>query len=149
MREFKFMGFATMDITIANFIGGWGSAIHTLLIFMGIDMVLGLLLAGVFKRSKGTESGGISSEASFRGLVKKGIMLVLVYMGYRLDVVLEMNVIHYAVIIAFTLHEAISIIENAGLMGVPIPSALAKAIDVLKSKANESENQPHKAEPSE
>ena len=141
MREFTFVGFATFGSAIANLVGGWDSAIHTLLIFMGIDMVLGLLLAGVFKRSKGTENGGISSAASFRGLVKKGIMLVLVYMGYRLDFVLEMNFIHYAVIIAFILHETISIIENAGLMGVPIPTVLAKAIDVLKNKANEAEKE--------
>ena len=60
--------------------------------------------------------------------------LVIVLVAYRLDVQIGTNYIRDAVIIAFCVNEAISIIENAGLMGIPLPEALTKAIDILNKK---------------
>ena len=47
---------------------------------------------------------------------------------------LEVNYIRTAAIIGFILNEALSIVENAGLMGIPLPEVITKAIDILKKK---------------
>ena len=65
--------------------------------------------------------------------------LVFVLVAYRLDIVIGTNYIRDAVIIAFIANEAISLIENAGLMGVPLPAVITKAVDILQKKAVESE----------
>lgn len=125
---------------IAAFFGGWTGAMATLLIFMAIDYVTGLIVAGVFKKSQKTDSGALESKAGWKGLIRKGMILLIVLIGYRLDLMLGANYIRDAVCIAFVVNELISIIENAGLMGIPIPSVITKAIDILKHKGdNENE----------
>lgn len=106
----------------------------TLLIFMAIDYITGLMVAGIFKRSKKTKNGALESHAGFKGLCRKGVMLLIVLVACRLDIELNTTYIRDAACIAFIANETISIIENAGLMGVPIPKALTKAIELLKSK---------------
>ena len=122
--------------TIANFFGGWDAALTTLLIFMGIDYLTGLIVAGVFHRSSKTESGALESRAGWKGLCRKGVTLLIVLVACRLDLLINSNFIRDAVVIAFVTNEAISIIENAGLMGVPIPAVIVKAIEVLKKKSD-------------
>lgn len=117
--------------------GGWTSAMTTLIIFMAIDYITGLLVAGVFKKSKKTKNGALESRAGFKGLCRKGVMLLIVLVACRLDIELSTTYIRDAVCIAFIANETISIIENAGLMGVPIPKAIVKAIELLKSKDEE------------
>ena len=124
----------------ATIFGGWDSAMITLLIFMGLDYLTGLIVAGVFKKSPKTENGALESRAGLKGLIRKGVMLLVVLVACRLDVVLGSEFVRNAVIIAFIVNETISIIENAGLMGVPIPSAIKKAIEILKSKSESDEN---------
>ena len=114
--------------------GGWSDALITLIVFMSIDYATGLIVAGVFKKSKKSESGALESRAGFKGLCRKGVALLIVLVAVRLDIVMHTSYIKDAVIIAFIANESISIIENAGLMGIPIPSVIAKAIDVLKEK---------------
>lgn len=125
---------------IASLFGGWDAALETLIIFMGVDYVTGLIVAGVFHNSEKTNGGGLESRVGWKGLCRKGITLLVVLIAYRLDVVMGSNFIRDAVIIAFIANETISIIENAGLMGIPIPTAIMRAIDILKNKA-ESEEQ--------
>ena len=60
----------------------------------------------------------------------------MVLVACRLDMVMGSNFIRDAVVIAFIANETISIIENAGLMGIPIPSAIMRAIEILKNKAD-------------
>lgn len=119
---------------ISTLFGGWDSALTTLVIFMGIDYIAGLVVAGVFHKSGKSEKGKLSSLASWKGLCKKGMMLLIVLIAVRLDMLIGTNYIRDAVIIAFVVNELISIIENAGLMGVPIPAVITKAIDVLQEK---------------
>lgn len=114
--------------------GGWSDALITLIVFMSIDYATGLIVAGVFKKSKKSESGALESRAGFKGLCRKGVALLIVLVAVRLDIVMHTSYIKDAVIIAFIANESISIIENAGLMGIPIPGVIAKAIDVLKEK---------------
>ncbi len=124
---------------IAMAFGGWSDALATLMIFMGVDYVTGLIVAGIFKKSKKSESGALESRAGFKGLCRKGVALLIVLVAVRLDIIMHTTYIRDAVVIAFIANESISIIENAGLMGVPIPGVIAKAIDVLKEKEGTTE----------
>lgn len=108
----------------------------TLMIFMAVDYLSGLIVAGVFKKSKKTESGALQSKVGWQGLCKKGMNLLIVLVAYRLDITIGTTYIRDAVIIGFVLNETISITENAGLMGVWMPPALQKAIDVLTDQVN-------------
>lgn len=126
---------------IANICGGWTIDMATLLIFMGIDIITGLAVASVFKRSEKTEKGTLSSHAMARGLCRKGAYLLIIIVAYRLDLMLGANYIRTATIIGFIVNEGISIIENVGLMGVPLPSVITKSIDVLKDKIKEEDEE--------
>lgn len=122
---------------VASLFGGWDTALATLLIFMAVDYVTGLIVAGVFHKSQKTENGALESRAGWKGLCRKGTSLLVVLVAYRLDLVIGSNFVKDATIIAFIANETISIIENAGLMGAPIPAVIVKAIDVLKQKGEE------------
>lgn len=124
----------TVGSLIASIFGGWTEGLTTLLIFMGIDYVTGLIVAGVFHKSMKTESGALESNVGFKGLCRKGAILLFVLIGHRLDLAVGTSYIRDAVCIAFVANELISIVENAGLMGLPVPAVITKAIDVLKSK---------------
>ena len=124
---------------IASLFGGWDAALVTLLIFMGVDYVTGLIVAGVFHTSEKTENGTLESRAGWKGLCRKGVTLLVVLVACRLDLMMGSNFIRDAVVIAFVVNETISIIENAGLMGIPIPAVITKAIEVLKKKAESEE----------
>lgn len=119
---------------IAALFGGWTSAMTTLIIFMVIDYATGIIVAGIFHRSGKSKSGALESRAGFKGLCRKGMILLILLVACRLDLMLGTGYIKDCVCIAFVVNETLSIIENAGLMGVPIPQVLIKAIDVLKAK---------------
>lgn len=125
---------------IASFFGGWSTGLVTLLIFMSIDYLSGLIVAGVFHNSPKTGTGTLESRAGWKGLCRKCMTLLFVLIAYRLDLELSTNYIRDAVIIGFMTNELISIVENAGLMGLPLPAVITKAIDVLTKKV-ESDNQ--------
>ena len=120
--------------------GGWDTALTTFIIFMGIDYLTGLICAGVFKKSRKTKSGGLDSYTGFKGLLRKGIQLLIVLVACRLDLLIGTSFIKDAVVIAFITNETISIMENAGLMGIPMPKAIQKAIDILKTKDGDNNN---------
>lgn len=119
---------------IVNLLGGWDTALQTLMLFMAIDYVMGLVLAGVFHNSRKTDSGTLESMAGWKGIVKKGITLLIVLVAAQLDLLMDIDYVRYAAIIAFIVNELLSIVENAGLMGVKIPQKLIDAIDILKKE---------------
>lgn len=86
---------------IASFFGGWDAGLATLLIFMGLDYISGLIVAGVFKNSPKTDTGSLESKAGWKGLCRKCMTLIFVLVAYRLDLVIGTNYIRDAVIIAF------------------------------------------------
>lgn len=128
----------TLGSFIASLFGGWSTALTTLLIFILIDYVTGLVVAGVFHKSPKTKTGALESRAGLKGLIRKCTMLLFVLVGHRLDIAFGASYIRDAVCIAFILNELISIVENAGLMGIPIPAAITNAIDILKEKNDHS-----------
>ena len=123
--------------TVASAFGGWDAAMITLISVMVVDYLTGILVAGVFHNSPKTENGALESKAGWKGLCRKGMTLLIVLVAARLDIILGTGFIRDAVIIGYIANETISIIENAGLMGVPIPTAIEKAIEVLQSKGEE------------
>ena len=124
---------------ISAALGGWDYALVTLMIVMCIDYISGIVVAGVFHASKKTESGALESNVGFKGLCRKCMILLIVLIAYRMDLVIGVSYIRDTVIIGFIANEVISIIENAGLMGITLPPALVKAIDILTEKAKEGE----------
>lgn len=123
---------------IASFFGGWDAGLVTLLIFMAIDYISGLVVAGVFKVSPKTLTGALESRAGWKGICRKGMTLLVVLVAHRLDLVIGTNYIRDAVVIAFIANETISLVENAGLMGLPVPQVIKNAIEVLKQKGDDS-----------
>lgn len=124
---------------IAALFGGWDTGLVSLLIFMALDYVSGLVVAGVFHKSNKTDTGLLESKAGWKGLCRKCMTLVFVLVAYRLDLIIGTNYIKNAVIIAFIANELISLVENAGLMGVPLPAVITKAIDILQKKSESEE----------
>ena len=121
---------------IASIFGGWSASLTTLLIFMGIDYLTGWTVATVFHKSPKTSSGGYESRTGFKGLVRKGMILLFVLIGNRLDIAMGTAYIRDAVAIAFMANELMSIVENAGLMGLPIPKVITNGIELLNKKAD-------------
>ena len=124
----------------ASAFGGWSTGLTTLVIFMAVDYITGLVVAGVFHKSKKTEGGTLESRAGFKGICKKVMMLLCVLVGYRLDLTAGTTVVKDGITIAFLCNEALSIVENAGLMGVPIPQVILNSIEVLKNNGENNKN---------
>lgn len=120
---------------IVNLLGGWTEDLTTLLIFMGVDYLLGLLIAGFWKKSNKSETGALSSWSAWKGLCRKGVSLLVVLIAYRLDLTLGLSYIKTAVIIAFIANEGLSIMENLGIMGVPFSPVIQNAIEILIKKS--------------
>lgn len=134
MKEMICTVLGVIGSTVASFFGGWDAGLATLLIFMCLDYVSGLIVAGVFKTSPKTDTGSLESKAGWKGLCRKCMTFVFVLIAYRLDLVIGTNYIRDAVVIGFIANETISLVENAGLMGVPLPAVITKAIDILQKK---------------
>lgn len=123
---------------IAAAFGGWTSALTTLVLLMAADYVTGMVVAGVFHRSPKTEKGGLDSSIGFMGLAKKCMIILFVLIAHRLDLTMGTTYWKDSVCIAYTINELLSLIENAGIMGVPIPDPLQNAIDALKGQDHKS-----------
>ena len=118
----------------AMLLGGWYSAMITLVIFMAIDFTTGFI-AAMLGRSKHSWTGRLSSKAGWYGLAKKFCTLLIIVVAVRIDLLIGTTYIRDATCIGFFVNELLSIVENTSLMGVPYPDAIKKAIDVLQKKA--------------
>lgn len=122
---------------IAQLLGGWDGALQTLVAVMAADSLTGLTVAGVFKRSSKTPAGALESRACFKGLIRKGFMLLLVFLAVLLDRAAGTAVVRPAVCMFFIANEALSILENFGLMGVPYPKFLKNMLEALRDHGDE------------
>jgi len=132
--EFGFLKAAGAWTTgiIIYFIGGFDLFLETLLVCMIVDYVMGLTIAGLYKESKKSITGGLSSQAGWMGISRKITSLLFVIIGVELQKMTGIPGIREGIIVALVANELISIIENAGLMGMPVPKPLIDVIDVLK-----------------
>lgn len=119
--------------------GGWTPTLSIVIIMMGIDLFAGFMVAAVFKNSPKSESGAADSMAMFKGLCKKVMMLCLLAVAHQIDRALGVDYIMLATTYGFIANEALSILENAGLMGIVKSEVLVNAIEVLKNKGSKTE----------
>lgn len=119
---------------IVSLLGGWSNGLCTLIIFMTVDYLTGIISAGVFKNSPKTKSGALNSSVGFKGIFKKMGILFVVMLAYRVDITAGTDFVKNSVIIAYIANEFLSITENLALMGLYMPAALKKAIDTLQKE---------------
>lgn len=112
--------------------GGWDAALSALVICMGIDYISGSIVALVFHNSPKTESGSYLSAYGLKGLCKKGLMLLFVVVAVQADRLMGVDYTRDAVCVGFCVNEILSITENLGLAGVPMPQAVVDALEQLK-----------------
>ena len=134
-------GASAVGAVIANSLGGWDTGLQTLVILMAVDYVTGVLCALVWKKSPKSTDGAFESNASFRGLIRKMVILLCVLVACRVDVYTGTDMARDAVILFFIANDGLSIVENLGIMGVPIPPAIQNAFAALKGKAAAPENE--------
>lgn len=137
MRELFLTVMGFIGSTLSLFFGGVDTMFIILCVFLLVDYISGIIVAAVFKKSNKTITGKLSSSVSFIGLLKKFFVVCLVGVANMLDIALGTNFIRGGVIFAFVSNETISILENAGLMGIPVPKVLQKAIEILTEKEGE------------
>ena len=111
------------------FWGGLDGLLTALLVFMVLDYASGVVIAYKEKR--------LSSEVGFWGLVKKCMILVLVTVGHFMDLHVlggSSSMFRSGVVGFFLANEGLSILENAGKLGVPLPEFLKKALEQVKER---------------
>lgn len=116
--------------------GGWTPTLSVVLILMAIDFAAGFIVAAVFKQSPKSKTGAADSMSMFKGLCKKFGMIFVIAAAHQIDIALGVDYIMTATIYGFIANEALSIVENAGLMGIVKSEVLINAIEVLKGKSN-------------
>ena len=136
IKIFILSGVACVGAAIASLLGGWTGAMTTLVILMFIDYVTGIIVAGVFHASPKSSGGALSSAVGFKGICRKFVILLIVVVACRVDLLLNTNIIRDATCIGFCANELLSITENAGLMGIPLPRKLVDAIEVLRGESD-------------
>lgn len=120
---------AVVGTFLTTFFGGWDTMLRVLVLFVAIDYVVGVTAAWLEKK--------LNSEIGARGIMKKILLFVIVGVAYQLDVALGQEIFRSLAIWFYLANEALSIIENAGRCGVPIPSFLKTALEQMKQKADE------------
>ena len=121
-------GFAAAGGFFGWFVGGFDGVLYALIVFVVVDYATGLMAAGLEKK--------LSSSVGFRGIFKKVVIFCLVAVGHMIDahVVGNGSVLRTAVIFFYLSNEGISILENAGRIGLPIPEKLKSVLEQLKEE---------------
>ncbi|HDX9587581.1 TPA: phage holin family protein [Bacillus pseudomycoides] len=123
---------ATSGAFIGYFLGGWDVSLKILVTMAAIDYATGMIAAGY--------NGELKSKIGFRGISKKVVLFLLVGAATQVDAAIgSNNAVREATIFFFMGNELLSILENAGRMGIKLPSALTNAVEILNSK-NKGEN---------
>ena len=123
--------FAGIGAWIAQAYGGWTQAMTALVVFIIADVATGLL-CGLAKKSPNTEGGGLSSKVMREGAAKKVEIFFILLMAAWLDIAMHVTIWKDAACIYYIAEEGLSILENAGALGLPIPDKLKNAIEALK-----------------
>lgn len=124
---------AALGGAVAGLFTQMSSGLRLLLLLMALDYASALVLAALGKSPK-SATGALDSRAGFTGLARKAMILVLVLLAAILDRLTGSAACVGAVTLFYTVNEAISILENAVLLGVPIPRQLSQALDVAKKR---------------
>ena len=133
MKQMICTVFGLAGSVLAAAFGGWDTALIALVICMGVDYVSGSIVALVFHNSRKSETGAYNSTYGLKGLCKKGLMLLFVIVAVQVDRLMGSEYVRDAVCIGFCTNEVLSIVENLGLAGVPMPQAVVKALEQLQN----------------
>ena len=133
MKEYITSALALIGGGITWAIGGFDMAVVCLIGAMAIDYITGLIVAGIFHNSPKTEGGRLDSRVGWKGLARKFVTILIVVVANLADVVMGTDGIRTAVCIGFFANECLSLVENAGHMGLKIPAKLRNAIEELFS----------------
>lgn len=132
--------FSAAGAAILSALGGWDTSLQFLIGIMAVDYLLGILIALVWHKSQKTPDGTFESNASLKGLLRKFSVLLVVYVAVQLDAVAGTDgYLRTAVILFFVANEGFSVIENLGIMGVPMPESVKNAFAAIKQKAEKTE----------
>lgn len=132
--------FSAAGAAILSALGGWDTSLQFLIGIMAVDYLLGVLIALVWHKSQKTADGTFESNASLKGLLRKFSVLAVVYVAVQLDTVAGTGgYLRTAVILFFIANEGFSVIENLGIMGVPMPKQMKDAFAAIKQKAEKAE----------
>ena len=134
IKFFTLSSVACVGAAVASIFGGWTGAMTTLVILMIVDYITGIVTAGVFHASPKSSGGTLSSAVGFKGICRKFVILLIVVVACRVDMLLNTSIIRDATCIGFCANELLSITENAGLMGIPLPRKLVDAIEILRGE---------------
>ena len=130
---------------IAGFLGEWNAMLTVLACMMALDYISGVMVA-VSGKSPKTDNGGISSKVGFQGLMKKGFIIIIVLAATFLDRALGTDKMIFQLAAAgyYIANEGISILENAGLLGVPFPKKLRDMFETMRKSNDSDEDDPDK-----
>lgn len=108
--------------------GGWNDLVQLFMLAVFLDYVTGV--------SASVKTGaGLNSDKGFWGIWKKGLMMLIVMIGHRVDAVLGTELFMAGFIYFYLANELISITENCGRLGLPIPDRIRKMIEILREKS--------------
>lgn len=130
---------AVAGSAVAQALGGWDMALRVLVGFMILDYVTGWLVAALWHKSGKSETGALNSYAGFKGLVKKCMILALVWMAQMLDLATEGDFVRDTVCLFFIANEGLSVLENTAVMGVPYPTFIKNMLDAMRKAADNTE----------
>lgn len=133
---------------IASFFVSMPPLVWILIGVMSIDYITGLI-CGAMGKSQKTESGYLASHEAFKGLLKKGLILLVVLLAALLDEAvskgagIQFEAVMGACCLWFIASEGLSILENVASIGVPVPKVLIKLLDIMRSKGDTPEEETH------
>lgn len=120
--------FTVLGGLLGWFLGGFDGFLYALVALMVADYITGVMCAIVEKK--------LSSEIGFKGIFKKVLILILVGVGHLIDTNLigDGSVLRTAIIFFYCSNEGVSMLENAGRLGLPIPEKLKDILVQLHNK---------------
>ena len=124
---------------IVSAFGGWDYYMQLLVISMCVDYISGVLVAAVWHRSTKSKDGSLESRAGFKGLIRKGMIILTILIAHYMDLTIGSQYIRNALVIGFSANEILSVLENLGLMGVEYPEVMRQAIETLKKQGTGSD----------
>lgn len=133
IKQILYLGVCSAGSFIISILGGWDFSLQTLIILMILDFLTGVLIAGVWRRSDKSTNGELESNACMKGLIRKVGILCGVIVGVSIDSLFGTgDFTRTTIILLFISNEGISLIENLGTMGVPLPSWIKDKFEKLK-----------------
>ncbi len=122
-------GLTTVVAGVGWLVGGYDTMMIALLLFMIIDYISGIMCGIVDKK--------LSSEIGFKGIFKKIMIILLVGITNLLGQATGIEGLRYIIISFYLANEGISIVENASILGLPVPEKVKDVLDQLKNNSNE------------